>query len=188
MRVSPAPIGTSRARGNRRHTGRQEFLILHTRSRNAPITGPGWVYKVLHIRQTYSTSRPLVGVSPVCCKPPYAALLSFFSPFPLFFFRPRPLRFPFSLSSLSLSRCLPLPPSPFLFFSLCFSLSSSLSLFGQRESSSPPVSTGYGRFGVLQRRQSTSITTFSIGKSKSFVVRGKCSLPSMLGLELRDSR
>lgn len=26
--------------GNRRHTGRQEFLILHTRSRNAPITIP----------------------------------------------------------------------------------------------------------------------------------------------------
>lgn len=35
----PVRIGTT-CTGNRRHTGRQEFLILHTRSRNAPITIP----------------------------------------------------------------------------------------------------------------------------------------------------
>lgn len=35
----PVRIGTT-CTGNRRHTGRQEFLILHTRSQNAPITIP----------------------------------------------------------------------------------------------------------------------------------------------------
>ena len=39
MPAPPVRIGTT-CTGNRRHTGRQEFLILHTRSQNAPITIP----------------------------------------------------------------------------------------------------------------------------------------------------
>lgn len=105
VRVSLAPIGTSRARGNRRHTGRQEFLILHTRSRNAPITDPGWVYKVLHIRQTYSTSRVRLSPSSRClprllqtvtCRPSLP-FLSFSFNLALFRFPLLLLPFPFSL-------------------------------------------------------------------------------------------
>lgn len=119
-RVSPAPIGTSRAPGNRRHTGRQEFLILHTRSRNAPITIPGECTRfstyARHIPRLARASRPLVGVSPVCFKPPYAALLSFSSLFPL---TSPSSAFPFSFS---------LPFSLYPSF-LSLSLSLSISLF-----------------------------------------------------------
>lgn len=158
-----------------------------------PHNDPGGVYKVLHIRQTYSAtrthaSRSSHSVSPFAANR-HAALLLFLSfSFNLALFRPSlvpsPHRRPRSLH-------LPFVPPPFLSSTVALalpfplSLSLSLAVFVRHDREpSLPVSTGYGRFGVLQRRRSTSITTLFYRKIKTFfVVPGKCSRFSMSGLD-----